>query len=376
MLRRLSLGSLVLLFLVTGCSVTAGKTGSTQSMTDLPTISLPATPTPLSTPETGLTHHVTPTAPQRVDVYEPRAQLGRGVNLGNALEAPNEGEWGMTLQAEYFQLIKEAGFNSVRIPIRWSSHADSAPPYTIDPAFFARVDWAVDQALSSGLVAVINMHHYDELFADLPGNQARFIALWEQIAAHYQGYGEHLIFEILNEPHDQLNFSTWNQLLLATLKVIRSTNPQRDVIVGGADYNSISMLDSLQLPAGDHHLIPTFHYYLPFHFTHQGAEWVSGSDAWLGTTWQGTPAEEGAVAQDLDYAVSWAIEHQRPLYMGEFGAYSKADMDSRARWTSYVARQAEARGISWAYWEFGAGFGVYDREVQDWNQPILQALIP
>jgi endoglucanase len=49
--------------------------------------------------------------------------LGRGINLGNALEAPKEGEWGMTLKAAYFQKIKDAGFNSVRIPIRWSSHA-------------------------------------------------------------------------------------------------------------------------------------------------------------------------------------------------------------------------------------------------------------
>ena len=49
--------------------------------------------------------------------------LGRGINLGNALEAPKGISWGVYLQEEYFTLIKEKGFSSVRIPIRWSDYA-------------------------------------------------------------------------------------------------------------------------------------------------------------------------------------------------------------------------------------------------------------
>lgn len=45
-------------------------------------------------------------------------------------------------------------------------------------------------------------------------------------------------------------------------------------------------------------------------------------------------------------------------------------------WTAAVAREAEARGFSWAYWEFGAGFGVYDRDVKAWREPLLRALMP
>src|SRR6185295_9725862 len=50
--------------------------------------------------------------------YERNARLGRGVNLGNALEAPEEGDWGIVLQESDFQLIKNAGFTAVRVPIR------------------------------------------------------------------------------------------------------------------------------------------------------------------------------------------------------------------------------------------------------------------
>ena len=64
------------------------------------------------------------------------------------------------------------------------------------------------------------------------------------------------------------------------------------------------------------------------------------------------------------------------MLMGEFGAYSKADITSRALWTDFVAREAERHGFAWAYWEFCSGFGVYDKNAKQWNEPILKALIP
>src|SRR5688572_12063423 len=97
------------------------------------------------------------------DAFALCRSIGRGVNLGNALEAPREGAWGFSLKAEYFALIKQAGFASVRIPVRWSAHAKSEPPHTIDPDFFSRVDWALNQAAKNDLVAIVNVHHYDEL---------------------------------------------------------------------------------------------------------------------------------------------------------------------------------------------------------------------
>jgi endoglucanase len=314
--------------------------------------------------------------PGGIDPFEQNVRLGRGVNLGNALEAPQEGEWGVTLQEEYFQLIKIAGFDAVRIPIRWSAHTASAAPYTIDPAFFERVDWAVDQALSRDLVTVINVHHYEEIMQNPVEHEERLLALWEQIADHYKEYPDDLLFEVLNEPTSALNARAWNQLLVKAMDTIRQTNPYRNIVVGPANWNSIDALGGLELPAEDRHIIVTVHYYGPFDFTHQGAEWVSGSDAWLGTTWQGTSAEERAVTRDLDRAASWAKANNRPIYLGEFGAYSRADMDSRALWTAFVARQAEERGMSWAYWEFCSGFGVFDTSRGAWNEPILEALVP
>ena len=316
----------------------------------------------------------TPT-PDAADPFVQNARLGRGVNLGNALEGPQEGDWGVTLQEEYFQLIKIAGFDAVRIPIRWSTHAAETAPFTISPSFFERVDWAIEQSLSRDLVTVINVHHYEEIMQNPAQHEERLLALWQQIADHYKEYPADLLFEVLNEPTGELGSTEWNRLLVKAIDIIRQTNPDRNLIVGPADWNSIDALGSLEL-SDDGRLIVTVHYYNPFHFTHQGAEWASGSDAWLGRTWQGTVMEEQAVARDLDLAAAWAEANNRPIYLGEFGAYNKADLDSRARWTAYVARQAEERGMSWAWWEFCAGFGVFDKGRDQWNEEIREALIP
>jgi endoglucanase len=310
-----------------------------------------------------------------MDPFEQNDRLGRGVNLGNALEAPSEGLWGVTLQEEYFQLIEEAGFDAVRIPIRWSAHAASVEPFTIDPSFFERVDWAVDQALARGLAVVINMHHYEQIMREPEEHRARFLAMWEQIGNRYKEYPADLLFEVLNEPHDELDSGTWNALLMEAISVIRKTNPVRNIIVGSADWYSIGALRRLELPDEDRHIIASIHYYAPFEFTHQGAEWVSGSGAWLGEKWHSTPLEEQAITGDLDLVAAWAETNDRPVYVGEFGAYSKADLHSRARWTEFVARQATERGMSWAYWEFCSGFGVYDTAGNVWKRPLLEALM-
>lgn len=309
------------------------------------------------------------------DVFAANARLGRGVNLGNALEAPREGEWGVTLEENDFRLIAEAGFDSIRLPTRWSAHAAIEAPYTIDPAFFERIDWAIDQALSRRLNVVLNIHHYDELFKDPQGQEARFLAMWQQIAARYAGYPDTLYFEIANEPHD-ISASTWNALQAKAIRTIRDTNPARWLIVTPIDWSSHRRLPDLELPAEDQRLIVTFHYYLPFEFTHQGAEWVAGTDKWLGRKWTANTSERQSVLFDLDRAAKWGKDNGRPIYLGEFGAYSKADLDSRALWTAFVARQAEQRGMSWTYWEFRAGFGVYNYADQQWNEPLLNALLP
>jgi endoglucanase len=302
--------------------------------------------------------------------------LKRGINFGNALEAPSEGLWGVILRKEYFTAIRKAGFATVRVPICWSAHASVEAPYAIDPVFLERVDWVVAQAKSCRLHAILDFQHYLELFEDPARNEERFLSIWRQVAEHYRDEPPTILFELLNEPHGRLDATIWNRLLARALAVVRSTNPTRLVLVGPVNWNDIGSLSSLVMPDDDRYLVTTVHFYHPKEFTHQGAEWEPGSTPWLGNIWQGTDAEKQAIDAALAEASAWGKTHHRPIYLGEFGAYSKADLDSRLRWTRHVARRAEAHGMAWAYWEFCSGFGAYDPVENKWRAPLLDALIP
>lgn len=306
--------------------------------------------------------------------YRQAEKLARSVNLGNALEAPREGEWGVTLQAEYFRLIHEAGFSAVRIPISWSTHTSQQPPYTIDPDFFSRVDWAVKEALSNDLAVVINIHHFNELISDPEANHDKLLSIWNQVAERYKDQSDDVFFELLNEPNGSMANIYWNKYAAELIALIRKSNPDRTLIVGPGDWNSPRALNGLILPEEDRNIIVTFHFYDPFSFTHQGAEWVDPVPD-LGITWEGTENDKLAIHAVFKLADKWAQKHSRPLFLGEFGAYGKADMESRARWTEYVARTSEEYSIGWSYWEFCSGFGLYDPEAKSWNQPLLDALI-
>jgi len=298
----------------------------------------------------------------------------RGINLGNALEAPIPGNWGVTIKPKYFETIRNAGFNHVRIPVRFSAHTSQTTPYNIEPKFLNMVDNIINQGLETDLTVILDLHHYDEIMLDPAGQREKFQAIWKQLAEHYQDAPSTLYFELLNEPTQQLDSDTWNILVKDTVQLIRESNPERKILIGGTNFNSIESLNRLQLPS-DKNLIATFHFYIPFEFTHQGAGWVGGSCNWIGTTWEGTPEEKQAIVDQLDLAASWSAKNQIPIIMGEFGSISTADEASRLRWTEFVTREAEKRNIGWLYWEFCSEFRIYDCQLDAWDVNLLETLI-
>ena len=303
-------------------------------------------------------------------------ELQRGINLGNMLEAPNEGDWGLSVQEEYFDLVEDSGFDFVRLPVRWSTHAGADSPYAIDPAFFTRVDEVVNWAMERNLTIIVDFHHYEEVMTDPWGHKDRLLGIWKQVADHYKDYPSNVLFELLNEPNGQLNASLWNSYMFEALAIVRESNPIRDVIIGPVNWNAYDWLSTLDVPHDDH-LIVTFHYYLPFQFTHQGAEWVGDeSQNWLGGEW-GSDAEKAEVTRHFGSVANWAQRHgDVRILLGEFGAYSRGPQESRVRWTEFVRSEAERHGFAWAYWEFASGFGVYDPEAKRWRQELIKALLP
>jgi len=298
----------------------------------------------------------------------------RGINLGNALEAPSPGVWGVTVTEEIVESIAFAGFNAIRLPVRFSAHTGGAPEYLIDSDFLLTVDEIINWGLDAGLTVVLDLHHFDAIMLNPVHEQDQFLAIWQQLAEYYQDMPAELYFEPLSEPSDNLDAALWNELVEKGVEVIRRTNPTRKILIDGINYSDIEALLMLNLPSDDH-LIATFHFYEPFEFTHQGASWVAGSSYWLGSTWEGNPSEKQAIRQAFDSAVDWSNLHKIPLIMGEFGVIKIADPTSREKWIRFVVQEAERREISWFYWELCSDFGVYNCQDAVWDDVLLQGLI-
>lgn len=275
----------------------------------------------------------------------------------------------------HFDEIHKAGFDFVRLVLQAFSHMDAQN--RLDPAWLAKLDEAVAQAQKAGLGVIIDEHDFNPCSEDVDVCRTRLTAFWQQVAPRFANAPRNVAFEILNEPHDKLNGEPWNGLFAQELGIVRQSNPNRIVVVGPTHWNSLADLPLLKLPA-DPNLLVTYHYYEPFHFTHQGATWVGPEIEKLhGVAW-GSAADRAALTSDFDKVGAWAAANHRPILLGEFGAYDKSGtpLNLRAAYTEGVRSEAEKHGFGWAYWQFEGDFVVWDMSRQRWVEPILRALIP
>jgi endoglucanase len=307
-----------------------------------------------------------------IDPFDQAKKMGRGVNI-----IGYDPLWRNFEQARFkdrhFQLLHEGGFQTVRINLQAFRYLDAQN--RLPATWFKTLDWAVKTALANNLQVILDEHDFTVCGNGAEVCKPRLMAFWEQVAEHYKDAPNDVIFEILNEPNTQVTPEIWNAWLKEGLAIIRKTNPRRNVIIGPASWNNIHYLDRLELPADDRNIIATVHYYLPMEFTHQGAPWNRATANLSGVKW-GTDEEKAAVGKDFAGVQEWSKAQKRPILLGEFGAYDKAEMDSRVRYTAYVVRTAESLGWAWTYWQFDSDFLLWDMAKDDWVQPIRKALIP
>jgi endoglucanase len=311
--------------------------------------------------------------------------LGRGINLGNFFDAPVEGYWSMKYDESLLDRVKEAGFDTLRLPVRWSNHAAASAPYAIDPVFTKRIQGVVDAALARGLHVVMDMHHYRQLNGENIDEaekkvsqqivEERYLALWGQIAKQFASYPQQLLFEPFNEPNKRLDGPRWSTLFEAVRQVIRKSNPNRYLVVGPAQWNNAEALSSLSLNKKDRRLIVTIHHYEPFEFTHQGAEWTTiDMQKARGTTCCNTE-QLARIDKPLATAIAWSKKEQRPIWVGEWGSFDKAPIESRLAYTKAMVSALKRYELTWAYWELASSFGIWNPKENRWRDDLKAALL-
>ena len=299
--------------------------------------------------------------------------VGRCINTGNMLETrPQESGWGgKKLNAEDFRRIKAAGFATVRIPVNWLVHSQEGAPHTIDPAWLKRVSEVVDAGLASGLNVILNSHYFEPVHDTPTEGAPRLAATWRQIAAHFADRSERqLWFEIENEPHGKLTNANLLETLSPSLAAIRATNPTRPVVIGGENWSGIDSLATLELP-DDPNVHPTFHYYEPFDFTHQGAGWVNPTFP-LGRNY-GSDADKARLAADVAKLNAYIARTGKTPFMGETGAFDSMPLDQRIAYHSAIRDGFAATGIGICAWGYTNTFPFWDQKEKRWLPGLLKA---
>jgi endoglucanase len=323
------------------------------------------------------------------------ASMKLGWNLGNSFDAPeSETAWGNPAPTlELMQAVAKSGFQLVRIPVTWAMHTGPGPEFQIDPAWLANVAQAINYVRDAGMHAIINVHHdgadgskqvewltlNDELGAITDQNnaavKARFVTVWGQIAKHFAGYGEELLFESMNEIHDGYGkpdpkyftiINNLNQAFVDTVRVSGGNNAQRHLVVPGYNTNIDHTISGFELPKDPtpNRLILSAHYYDPYLFALQAQKntWGKaspGNDGW---------GQEDFVVTQFDKLKTHYIDKGVPVIIGEYGAcHQEGFEDYRRYYMEYVTKAAVDRGIVPVYWDNGAEgsggekFGLFSR---------------
>ena len=343
--------------------------------------------------------------------------LGTGINLGNILSAPYEGNWASPLTEDYIDNVARLKFKHVRIPIRFDNqttpintvtytnssgnYIGSPNNYVVSTSYLDRVEQIIDWCSARNLIAIIDVHgdkwFWESFDSTSPnystGNERlakidRFKAIWRDISVRFQNKpNRKLIFEIMNEPFFSMNAQEVIDINTQILGVIRNTNPTRCVIVTGGGQNSFQA--PMQLTSSfiqsDKNLIATFHYYNPFAFTSSANQNYSDND------W-GTITDQQQVQADFDQVYNWSLQNNIPIFLGEFGAdnvngynyltqtsglYGGPDETSRRLYHQFVSSYARAKGFALAVWDAGekSSKTIYLNSSKSWVKEVRNAVL-
>lgn len=329
--------------------------------------------------------------PQDNAAWQVMNRLGMGWNLGNQLDAHNNGLAGETFWGNpkatqaTFDKLKEAGYKSVRIPVTWLGKIGEAPDYRIDESWMSRVAEIVGYAESAGLNVIINIHHdgadskywldiksaalsaaeNDEIIAEIK-------AVWGQIAEKFKDKGDFLIFESFNEIHDggwgwganrndggkqYKCLNEWNQAFVDAVRATGGGNASRYLAVPGYCTNIDLTVESFVMPedAVADRLIVAVHYYDPSEYTLTAkySEWGHTAAA----SKKAPGSDEDSVKEAFEKMYDKFIKAGIPVYIGEMGCANRATEREQAfqrYWFEYVVKAAKTYGMAPFVWDNGA----------------------
>ncbi|SHJ91307.1 Putative binding domain-containing protein, N-terminal [Reichenbachiella agariperforans] len=337
-----------------------------------------------------------------------------GWNIGNTLEAiGSETAWGNPqVTEELIQLVKQNGFNAIRIPCAWDQYIENQATAKISEDWLNRVKEVVQYCVDNDMYTVLNIH-WDGGWLEnniTPeyqiANNAKQKALWEQIATHLRDFDEHLIFAGTNEPNvedaEQMAIlDSYHQTFVDAVRATGGKNSHRVLIVQGPSTDvekTHNLMSTLPTDEIADKMMVEVHYYTPFQyclmgedaswgkmFYYWGANFHSTTDVDRNATW----GEEADVDRLMALMKTQFFDKGIPMIMGEYAVVQRLSLTgdnldlhlaSRAHYLEYVTRQAKANGMIPFYWDAGnkgdLSSALFDRATNTvYDQRALDAIV-
>ncbi|MEO7719817.1 MAG: glycoside hydrolase family 5 protein [Capsulimonas sp.] len=309
-----------------------------------------------------------------------------GWNLGNTMEPPcGVGCWGGTPSQGLINAVGNAGFNTVRIPCAWDSHADQKT-YQIDAAYMAQVKQVVDWCYARGLTVIVN-DHWDGGWLENhltgavdPKINAKMKSYWTQIAATFAGYDHRLLFAAANEPSvktaEQMSeLMTYYQTFVDAVRAGGSNNNARWLVVQGptADIDATSsLMNTLPKDPTPRRLMVEIHFYGPYQFCLMDSDqswgkmfyfWGQGYHSATLPSRNATWGEEAVVDAQFQKMYDKFASKGIPVIVGELraeprkanqeldGANLELNHAATTYWNKYVVDSAQSHGLSPICWD-------------------------
>lgn len=362
-------------------------------------------------------YNTSPQEPDNTGMTSTATQLASminlGWNLGNSLEAPGgETTWGnpATSQA-LINLVKQSGFNAIRIPAAWNSHLSNSATAEINPTWLARIKEVIQYAINNDMYVILNIHwdggwlENNCTLAKQEENNAKQKAFWEQIATYLRNFDEHLLFAGANEPNvtNATEMSVLNSYSQTFIDAVRSTggkNTYRTLIIQGpsTDIEKTNLLMLMPVDNTPNRMMVEVHYYTPWNFCGMTEDatwgnmfyyWGEGFHSETDPGRNATYGEEATVLTNFGLMKSKFVDKGIPVVLGEFSVMRRSALTgdaltnhlaSRAYYFKYVTQQAKAHGLLPFYWDNGGmgnnGCALFNRSTLSvFDQQALDALI-
>lgn len=330
------------------------------------------------------------------------AEMKTGWNLGNSLDSigADETAWGNPATTkEMIDAVSAQGFDILRVPVTWGQHMSEAPDYIVEPEFMARVKEVVDYGIDNGMYVIIDTHHEPDSWLkpqseSMDGVEPQFTALWQQISKQFADYGDHLVFEGINEARIKGSPTEWtggtkderecvnklNKIFVDTVRAAGGNNSERLLLVSTYAHAVTDNAFDGFISDYDQYTGVSVHAYTPYSFTYHSGESYE--------TFKLDGHEKSSIDSMFKIIDNNLISKGIPVMITEYGAVRKLlgdytyNTNEVIAWLNDYLGTAKEYGIPCVWWDnnyYKSGnelFGIFDRNNCEWySQEIADAIV-